>query len=153
MHELYDFLHILGIALFFGGAIVSLTWLFLAEKRGQITAIRFAVKWTHRINIFVTAPGIALIVLSGIFQTAYAGDILSQSWLVAGLALFALSVSMWLIFFIPTHSKLFHSAVHSGDSLPPDFFTLLHQLYFFGAVIIILPLGTMLFSILKPSLW
>lgn len=153
MHEVYDFLHIMSVALFFGGIIASLVLLFLAEKRGRADALRAAMKHTRRINTFVTAPGIALIIVSGIFQTAYTGDILSQGWLVAGLMLFVLSVLVWLVFFIPAHRNLFRIAVHSSDPLPPAFFTLLHRLYFFGAVIIILPLGTMTFSILKPNLW
>ena len=153
MHELYDLLHILGVVLFFGGMIVSLKWLFLVEMRKRAGALQIAVQWTYRLTMFVTAPGIALIIVSGILQMSRTGGLFSQSWLVVGLMLFALSVLAWLIFFVPCHSKLLRISAHSGDQLPPDFFTLLHRLYFFGAIIIIFPLGTMLFSILKPSLW
>ncbi|MBI5913119.1 DUF2269 family protein [Candidatus Azambacteria bacterium] len=153
MHELYDLIHILGVTLFFGGMIISVKWLFLAEMRTRAGTLQTAVQWTHRITIFVTAPGIALIIVSGILQTAYMGNILTQSWLVAGLILFTLSVLVWLIFFIPYHNKLFRIIAHSDDVLPPDFFIVLHRLYFFGVIIIMLPLGTMALSIIKPDLW
>lgn len=153
MHELYDIFHILGVTLFFGGMIVSLKWLFIAEKRGRMDLLRIEVKRAHRTNVFITAPGIVLITLSGILQTSYAGHIHSQSWLVAGLILFALSVLMWLISFTPSFNKLLRIAENSGEALSSDFFISLHRLYFFGTAIIVLPLGTMALSIMKPHLW
>lgn len=153
MHELYDLLHICGITLFFGGIIVSLAWLFFAEKRGQASALRLAVKRTHTTNISVIASGIALIIVSGLLQAPDAGGLFSQSWLVLGIMLFALSVCVWLVLFIPFHAKLLRIAAHSSGPLPSDFFTLLHRLYFFGTIIIILPLGTVALSIMKPHVW
>ena len=133
MHELYDILHILGVVLFFGGMIVSLKWLFFAERRGQETMMRSAVKRTHQINMFVTAPGIIMITLSGFFQAPYVGGLFSQSWLIVGLALFALSVLLWVCFFIPAYYKLLRITANFSESLPPDFFTLLHRLYFLSS--------------------
>lgn len=154
MHEFYDFLHIGGVGLFFGGVIVSLARLFFAEKRGQSNALRVAAKQAHMIDMFATAPGIIAITVSGFLQAPYVGGgLFSQSWLIAGLTLFALSALVWLIFFIPAHYKLLHIAATSDDPLPADFFTTLHRLYFFGAIIIMLPLGTMALSIMKPHLW
>lgn len=153
MHELYDIFHMLGVVLFFCGIIASLVWLRFAEKSGRPDALRTAVKRAHTVNMFVTAPGIALITVSGVLQTSYAGHLHSQSWLVIGLMLFAFSLLIWLVFFIPAQKKLLHSTIALGNSFPGDFFTTLHRLYFFGALIIILPLGTMTLSIAQPQLW
>lgn len=153
MHALYDILHILGIALFFGGMAGSLVWVFLAEKSRQATVVRIAVVRAYWINMSVTAPGIALIILSGLFQMPRAEGVLLQSWLAVGLVLFVLSVLAWLLFFIPSLIRTMHMSRSFHDVFPPDFFIALHRLYFFGAIIIILPLGTMFLSIVKPILW
>lgn len=152
-HELYDILHILGVTLFFGGLIISLAWLFLAERGGHAGVIRSAVIRANRVNLFITAPGIALIILSGVLQMPSVGGIFFNSWLIAGLLLFALAVMVWLVFFIPCLQKILHISANSDDALPPEFFTTLHRLYFFGASIIMLPLGTMLLAIFKPIMW
>lgn len=153
MHELYDILHIFGVVLFFCGIIASLVWVRFAEKNGRPDALRAAVKRAHTINMFVTAPGIVLLTVSGFFQAPYAGGLFSQSWLIVGLALFALSALVWLVFFIPTNYRLLRIAANRDDTLQPVFFTMIHRLYFFGAVIIILPIGTTILSITQPQLW
>lgn len=153
MHEFYDFLHISGVTLFFSGIIASLAWMCFAERSERSDTLRAAVKRAHMINMFVTAPGIALITVSGFLQASYAGHLHFQSWLAAGLMLFAFSLLIWLVFFIPAQKKLLHSVMVSGSSPPSDFFATLHRLYFFGAIIILLPLGTMALMIMKPKLW
>ncbi|MCR4322651.1 MAG: DUF2269 domain-containing protein [Candidatus Azambacteria bacterium] len=152
MHTLYDILHIVGVALFFCGVMTSMLWLFFAEK-WRVGALRTVVKWARIINMVITLPGIVLITVSGLFQSPRTGGLFSQSWLVIGLSLFALSVLVWAIFFTPHLVRLLRIARNPSNPLPVDFFTSLHRLYFYGAIVLILPLGTMFLSIFKPILW
>jgi len=153
MHEVYDFFHIGGVVLFFGGIIASLALLFYAERKARADALRAGAKRAHQMNILTTVPGVVMIILSGMLQMSYTKGISSESWLAVGLVLFLLAVIILFAFFIPAHKKLIRAVGGADASVPDDLFTTLHRIYFWGVVMLVLPIGTMLLSIFKPHMW
>ena len=152
----YLALHILGVVLFLGNIIVTGIWMYLAEKTKNISVINFSVKAVNWMDVFFTAPGVALILLTGFLQAPHFGGIYSQSWMVMGITLFSLSGLIWIIFLIPDQNRLIK--ISEGvdvekRKLPKSFFKILHRWYLWGIIAIILPLITVLDMALKPKFW
>lgn len=152
LHDFYKSLHILGAVLFLGNIIITGIWMFLAEKSKNINIIQFAVKAVNWMDVFFTAPGAALILLTGLVQATHHGGFYTQSWILAGLILFSLSGIIWLIVLIPDQHRLIKLS-GENDSPPKKFYEVLHRWYFWGIIATILPLISLAIMVLKPKLW
>lgn len=155
-HDIYKSLHVLGAVLFLGNIIITGVWMFLAEKSKSVTNLQFAARAVNWMDVFFTAPGAALILLTGIVQASHHGGLYTQSWITAGLILFSLSGIVWLLSLIPDQHrliKLSEDDAIKGGKLPKKFFEILHRWYFWGIIAIILPLFTLLLMVFKPKLW
>ena len=152
LHDFYKTLHILGGVLFLGNIIITGVWMFLAEKSKNINTIQFGVKAVNWMDVFFTAPGAALILLTGFIQAEHHGGAYTQSWILAGLILFSLSGIIWLLFLIPDQHRLIRISGES-DTLPKKFYEVLHRWYFWGIIATILPLISLAIMVLKPKLW
>lgn len=155
LHDFYKSLHILGAVLFLGNIIITGIWMFLAEKSKNVPVIQFATKAVNWMDVFFTAPGAAMILLSGLVQAPHHGGVYTQSWILMGLILFSLSGVIWLIFLIPDQHRLInlsHQLTKTGK-LPTRFFQVLHRWYFWGILATILPIISLIVMILKPKLW
>lgn len=155
LHDFYKSLHILGVVLFLGNIIITGIWMYLAEKSKAVLVIQFATKAVNWMDVFFTAPGAALILLSGLIQSSHHGGVYNQSWILAGLALFSLSGAIWLIFLIPDQQRLISlsTKLTKNGKLSADFFRVLHRWYIWGIVATILPLISLVVMVLKPKLW
>ena len=155
LHDFYKSLHILGAVLFLGNIIITGIWMFLAEKTKNISVIQFAIKAVNWMDVFFTAPGAALILLSGLLQAPHHGGVYSQGWILAGLILFSLSGVILFVFLIPDQHRLISlsSQLTKGGKLSSKFFQILHRWYFWGIIATILPLISLVIMILKPKLW
>lgn len=152
LHDFYKSLHILGAVLFLGNIIITGVWMFLAEKSKNINIIQFGVKAVNWMDVFFTAPGAALILLSGFIQAEHHGGVYTQSWILAGLMLFSLSGIIWLLALIPDQHRLIKLSSES-NKLPRKFYEVLHRWYFWGIIATILPLISLAIMVLKPKLW
>lgn len=155
LHDFYKTLHVLGGVLFLGNIIITGIWMFLAEKSKNIPVIQFAIKAVNWMDVLFTAPGAALILLSGLLQAPHHGGVYTQSWILAGLILFSLSGVIWLVFLIPDQHRLItlSNQLTETGKLPQKFFKTLHRWYFWGIIATILPIISLVIMILKPKLW
>lgn len=155
LHDFYKILHVIGAVLFLGNIIITGIWMFLAEKSKNAGVIQFAIIAVNWMDVFFTAPGAALILLSGLLQAPHHGGLYTQSWILAGLILFSLSGVIWLIFLIPDQHRLItlSSQLTKTGKLPTKFFKVLHKWYFWGIIATILPLISLVIMVLKPKLW
>ena len=155
LHDFYKSLHILGGVLFLGNIIITGVWMFLAEKSKNVSIIQFGTKAVNWMDVFFTAPGAALILLTGLLQAPHHGGVYTQSWILAGLILFSLSGLIWLMFLIPNQQRLItlsNNLTKSGK-LPSKFYSVLHRWYFWGIAATILPIISLVIMVLKPKLW
>lgn len=155
LHDFYKTLHVLGGVLFLGNIIITGIWMFLAQRSKNIPVVQFAIKAVNWMDVFFTAPGAALILLSGLLQAPHHGGVYTQSWILAGLILFSLSGVIWLLFLIPDQHRLIilSNQLTEKGKLPQKFFKTLHKWYFWGIIATILPIISLIIMILKPKLW
>lgn len=152
LHDFYKSLHILGAVLFLGNIIITGVWMFLADKSKNISTIQFAVKAVNWMDVLFTAPGAALILLTGFLQAGHHGGVYAQSWILAGLILFSLAGFIWLLALIPNQHRMIKLS-SKNDNLPKNFYEVLHRWYFWGIIATILPLISLAIMVLKPKLW
>lgn len=149
LHDLYKSLHIIGAVLFLGNIIITGIWMALAEKSKNIAVIQFAVKAVNWMDVIFTAPGVALVLLTGLIQANHHGGV-QESWIAAGILLFSLSGIIWLFLLIPDQHRLI---TLSQKGLSKSFFQVLHRWYFWGVIATILPIISLVVMVLKPKLW
>ena len=127
-HNIYLFLHVLGAVLFLGNIIITGIWMFLAEKSRSISIIQFATRAINWMDVFFTAPGVALLLLGGLMLAPSHGGLYKQSWIIVGMGLFSLSGIIWLIFLIPDQHRLIslsNESLIKKDKLSEKFFKVL----------------------------
>jgi uncharacterized membrane protein len=146
----HKWLHILGAILFLGNIIVTGGWMFLAERSGNESTIRFAAVAVNWADVFFTAPGVILLLGNGILLSQQWGGLVQMAWIRIGLILFTLSGVVWVAGSIPTQDRLARWAAISGP-LPVSFFRALHWWYFWGIVATLLPLVSMMLMVVKPG--
>ncbi len=156
LHDFYKFLHILGAVLFLGNIIITGIWMYLAERSKKVPVIQFATKAVNWMDVFFTAPGAVLVLLTGLLQAPHHSGIYTQSWILTGLILFSLSGVVWLLFLIPDQSrliKLSSEELTKNSNLSKKFFMVLRRWYFWGIIATALPLISLAIMVLKPKLW
>jgi uncharacterized membrane protein len=146
----HKWLHILGAVLFLGNIIVTGVWMYLAERSGNEPSIRFAAVTVNWADVFFTAPGVILLLGNGILLSQTWGGLYQATWIKVALILFTISGVVWVAALIPTQDRLARWAEISGP-LPVAFFSALHRWYFWGIVATLLPLGSMILMVVKPS--
>jgi uncharacterized membrane protein len=73
-----------------------------------------------------------------------------MAWIKIGLLLFTLSGVIWVAALIPIQNRLARWA-EAPDSLSAAFFRTLRWWYFWGLLATLLPLGSMILMVVKPS--
>jgi uncharacterized membrane protein len=153
-YQWHKLLHILGAVLLIGNIVITAVWMYMAELTRNADVIRFAVKMVNWADVFFTAPGIFLLITNGDILSEQAGGVFHASWIVAALGLFVLSGVVWVGQLLRLQNGLIEVSASAPDkNLPPEFFRMLHQWYFWGAVATVLPLISLVLMFLKPTLW
>lgn len=92
----YKIIHLSGLVLFFGNMIAGPVWLLVAWYSADMPLIRYAFRLLRLTDLWLTLPGIDLMVLSGLGLAGVFGGVTAQPWLyrsmVAMLALWALAI-------------------------------------------------------------
>lgn len=148
-------LHILGGVIFLGNIIVTGVWMLMIERTREQSVMRFGVRMVNWADVFFTAPGVILVLLTGEVLATRWGGFMRESWITAGLGLFILSGVAWIGFLVRYQHALIRISASFGDSGGPskDFFRVLHKWYFWGVIATISPLLSLILMVIKPELW
>ncbi|HSM16442.1 MAG TPA: DUF2269 family protein [Gemmatimonadales bacterium] len=148
-------LHIAGAVLFLGNIIVTGLWMASAERTGATAVLKFGVHAVNWMDVFFTAPGVILILVSGLPLASQGGGITRVPWILAALLLFVLSGVIWVGLLIPDQHRMIRLSdpVPPERALPPAFFRCLHRWYVWGVVATVLPLISLFLMVFKPKLW
>ena len=153
----HTFLHIAGAVVFLGNIIVTAAWMLMAERTRSINVIHFSAKAVIRTDFLFTLPGVLLILMNG-FAMVFArwggwNQFHDLSWITVALALFTASGVIWLGMLIPVQHRMavFSEPSDYPDLPPPQFFSALHQWYFWGALAIALPICSIYLMVNKPD--
>ena len=154
-HGWHLFLHIAGAVIFLGNIIVTGAWMLMAERTRIPGVMHFSAKAVIRADFLFTLPGVLLVLVNGLVM-AYArwgGAFRGFDWISIAVALFALSGVIWVGLLLRLQHQMVVLSEHPDEagSLPPQFYSALHQWYFWGLVATLLPLASLYLMVAKPS--
>jgi uncharacterized membrane protein len=99
-------LHLIGVVLLVGNAIVTLIWKLAADRTRDPRVLAFAQRLVVITDGWFTVGGVVLLALGGYGAALVAGlDVLNVGWLVWGQVLLALSGALWAGVLIPAQIR------------------------------------------------
>jgi uncharacterized membrane protein len=145
-------LHLLGAVLFLGNIIVTAVWKVLADRTANPAVVANAQRLVTVTDVAFTAPGAALILVTGLLMAPAFGGIHDTVWLWWGLGLFIASGAIWGVVLIPVQVMQARMARHfaTGADIPVRYWTLSRVWIGFGTVATLLPLANLYVMVFKP---
>lgn len=145
-------LHIVGAVIFLGNLVVTAVWMSFAVANRDRAVVHFAAKLVTAADLLLTFPGLALILVNGIYLAELfdQGNLFKVGWIAVSLILFALSGVVWSLFLLPHQSRLI---TLSQTELAADFNRVFARWSLWGAVATLLPLVSLGLMVFKPILW
>jgi len=151
-YPLLKALHVLGAVLFVGNIIVTAVWKSLADRTRNAVVIGFSQRLVTLTDIVFTAVGAVLLATTGSVMAMRLGGF-HDTWLVWGVALFAVAGITWLVVLVPVQTlqaRLARGFAHGG-TIPPRYWTLGRIWMAGGIVATVLPLAALFVMVLKPA--
>jgi uncharacterized membrane protein len=148
--KFYLIFHILGVVLFLGNIIITGFWAYLASTSKNREVINFSSRAINWADVVFTAPGVFLILATGLIASEKFPSRYAVSWLAASVALFSLSGLIWYGLLIPAQEKMIR--LSAGSNLK-NFYPVFKRWLYWGAAAIVLPLISLALMVTKPKLW
>lgn len=114
------FVHMIAIAMMFGGWTCIALFMILAYRSGKAPVAAITARFAVRAEFTLMLPAIVLQPLVGYPLAVAIGERLDEYWLEVSLALYAAVVAAWLanLFIALRVRKVTHEAALSGKLLP-----------------------------------
>lgn len=109
----HKFLHLAGVVVFLGNVILGPLWVTFAFETKRIETIRFSFNLLQKLDIYITAPSVFMVVVNGLYMGNMFGGVSSMDWLKH--SVYSL-ILLWL-FIIPiliVQDKI-GKLLHEGD--------------------------------------
>jgi uncharacterized membrane protein len=146
-------LHLLGVIVFVGNLLTAALWKMRADASGDLRAIAYAQRGVMFADYVFTAPGAALILITGLWLADLSDrNILQTGWLLTALVLLGVTLLVWLFELVPVQRRLIRvadEAIRSGQ-LNPVFKGLTVRWTIFGVLATLLPLVNVYLMVFKP---
>ena len=145
--------HVVGAVLFLGNILVTAVWKTLADRTRSPAVVAYAQRLVTITDFAFTAPGAALIAISGPILADDLGGVGGPGWLTLGFALFIASGVIWVAALIPIQIAQARMArtFRTEDAVPPGYWRLATLWAVFGAIATLLPLANLYLMIVKPD--
>lgn len=156
VHLALVLLHIFGAIIFLGNLIVSAIWMANAKRTRSADVLYFAARTVMRADLFLTLPGILLVLITGIFATLRWGGFGHVPWAELGLALFMLAGILWGAVLLRLQKQMIaiaREAVELKIGLSERFFQVYRKWMMWGGIVTLLPLAVLYLMVFKPQLW
>lgn len=146
-------LHVLGVVIFLGNIIVTAVWQALADRTGSPALVAYAQRLVTITDFAFTAPGAALIAVTGPMMAQRFGGVGAASWRSWGMGLFVASGALWLAILIPVPIAQARTAREfaARRAIPQTYRRLSTVWNLAGAVATLLPLFNLYFMVFKPT--
>ncbi len=89
-------IHIVSSTILFGTGIGSAFYLFMANRRKELSGIYFAARHVVIADWLFTAPAVVIQLISGIWLMHISGYSMSDKWIMLGIALYVFAGACWL---------------------------------------------------------
>lgn len=147
-------IHLLGVIVFLGNIIVTGWWKLMADRTGNPVIIAFAQKQVTNSDWIFTLSGVTLALVGGLGNVVINDmPILSTSWLLWGMGLFAASGVIWIVALIPLQISLERIArdFTNGGDIPERYWFYERLWMILGVIATILPLANIYWMVFKIS--
>lgn len=146
--------HVLGVVLLLGNAIATALWKVAADRTANPGVIAFAQRLVTLTDWWLTAGGIALIVIGG-YGAAYVGGLplFGPRWLVWGQALFVVSALLWMFVLLPAQIRQARAAraFANGGEIPESYRRDARRWLLWGIVATVPLVVAVWIMVVKPS--
>lgn len=152
-YTLLKSLHLLGVTLFLGNLVVTALWKTLADRTGQPPLIAFSQRLVTVTDWVFTAPGAALILVSGQLMAGGHAGIFAHGWLTLGWGLFMAAGAIWALVLLPVQWRQARltRAYAQAAALPPAYWRLARVWAVAGLAATVLPLANLYVMVVKPG--
>jgi uncharacterized membrane protein len=155
MYLVLKLVHIAAVVAFLGNIATGLFWHAHAARTRDPRLLHHAMDGIIRSDQWITLPGVALIVLTGVIMAMNAGlPLLGTPWIAWSLALFSLSGLVYGVFLVPLQVRLralAREGLQSGTFDYPRYHALALRWDLWGLVSLAAPLAAMVLMVLKPG--
>lgn len=146
------FMHLLGVVLFLGNAVVGAVWMSLVRRSGDPEVVRVGVRAIVLTDALFTLPPVLLLTLNGGMlgtQWFKAG----AAWIIAAVLLFAATGILWGAVLVPIQKQLSRllEAMPPHGPLPPECDVLIARWFRWGGIATLLPLVIFVLMVFKPT--
>ena len=154
MFNLLLVLHILSAVVLMGHLTTAAFWKKRADGSGSVEHIAATNRILGRGDYFFTLPGLAVLLITGIWMGGMTGwDRFQEPWLAASFALLIVILILWLVALRPMQRRLVRL---SEDALAtgrlPDNYQHSSQLWaMFNGIATLLPLVILVLMVFKPG--
>ena len=112
-------IHVLAAIVFVGNIVVTGVWKGLADRTRSREVITFAQRLVTITDYLFTGGGAVVVLMTGLLMMrSYERTVLEIPWLFWGIALFAVSGTIWLAALVPIQRKQIRLLRESGEGIP-----------------------------------
>ena len=155
-YNIHKTLHILGAIILVGNILLSVIWMFLANRTKNNEVILFASKSTDWLDRILTAPSIALIVFNGLIMADTSlGGPFNLNWMVSAIFRLFLVAIIWVLVLGPKQRimiEVAQEAVDNNTNLSETFNSAYRKWKIWAVIIIILLVNIVEIMVSKPKL-
>jgi len=147
-------LHVFGAVVFIGNIITAALWKLRADATRNPRVVLETVRTVHLCDWVFTAPGVALLLGSGLFMAARAGiPIWDVFWLRTAFVLLNVTGVLWVAVLLPVQSALIREAARGLEQgqITHRYRTLSLVWNAVGLVATLLPLINLYLMIARPT--
>jgi uncharacterized membrane protein len=146
-------LHLLGAVLFLGNIIVTALWKEYADRTRNPAVVAAAQRLVTITDFVFTAPGAALLLVTGLLMASASGAAQPMPWLSLGVGLFIASGVIWVAVLIPVQVLQARIARNfaGGSEIPARYWRLSRLWIGFGLIATVLPLANLYVMVAKPG--
>lgn len=155
MYLALKLVHIAAVVAFLGNIAIGLFWHAHAARTRDPRLLHHAMDGIIRSDRWITLPGVALIIVTGVLAAANAGlPLLGTPWIAWSLVLFSLSGLTYGVFLVPLQVRLrtlAREGLQGGSFDYPHYHALARRWDLWGLASLAAPLVAMALMVLKPG--
>lgn len=125
-YVLLKWIHILSSTILFGTGVGSAFYLFMANRRKEITGIYFATRHVVIADWLFTTPAVVIQLITGLLLMRVTGYPFSAGWIMWGILLYFFVGACWIpvVWMQIKMRNMAKIAFESGDALPEGYWRL-----------------------------
>lgn len=154
MLKLAKTIHIIGVAMFLGSIFAHIAAGMAPEVTTNPAAMLFARQTIATATLYVTLPGLAIAVVSGLFMTHYGKfGLFRERWLTLHQLAALVMVANALVMLVPIgRAAVEAAAAVAAGNTAEALAALMAKEHVFGAINIVLAVAAVLLAVGKPNL-